>query len=101
MNDKNQLRPPISMKAGDKRVLVNGRALPVDFRIISEENYRKLKEAYDLVHEIEWEQQECMERDEGIYRIIGYDKLNNKYEASGIYSCGELVEVEDIEFMGK
>jgi hypothetical protein len=35
---------PIPMKAGDKRVLVNGRTLGADFRIISEENYLKLKE---------------------------------------------------------
>lgn len=35
---------PIFIKAGDKRILVNGRPLSVDFRIISEENYLKLKE---------------------------------------------------------
>lgn len=34
---------PIAMKAGDKRVLVNGLVLPVDFRIISEDNYKLLE----------------------------------------------------------
>ena len=30
---------PLAIRAGDERVLVNGRPLPVDFRILSEENY--------------------------------------------------------------
>jgi len=33
---------PIAMKAGDERVLVNGKPLSVDFRIISEDNYQLL-----------------------------------------------------------
>ena len=39
---------PIEMKAGDKRVLVNVRPLPLDFRIVWEENYKQLKRAFDL-----------------------------------------------------
>jgi hypothetical protein len=38
---------PIAMKAGDKRVLVNGLVLPVDFRIISEDNYKLLESEID------------------------------------------------------
>lgn len=33
---------PLLMNAGDLRVLVNGRPLPVDFRILSEDNYQLL-----------------------------------------------------------
>jgi hypothetical protein len=33
---------PIPMKAGDIRVLVNGKPISEDFRIISEGNYQKL-----------------------------------------------------------
>jgi len=36
------MKEPIKMKAGDMRVLVNGRPLRVDFRIIAEENYQEL-----------------------------------------------------------
>lgn len=35
---------PISMKAGDERVLVNGRPMRTDFRIISEGNYKRIME---------------------------------------------------------
>jgi hypothetical protein len=35
-------KEPIPLKAGDERVLVNGRPLTVDFRIISEERYQDL-----------------------------------------------------------
>jgi hypothetical protein len=35
---------PIAMKAGDERVLVNGRPLRNDFRIVSEGNYRRIME---------------------------------------------------------
>lgn len=41
------MKEPILMKAGDKRVLVNGFPLPVDYRIIWEENYQELKKAFD------------------------------------------------------
>lgn len=41
---------PIEMKGGDKRVLVNGLSLPVDYRIVCEENYKKLKRAFDLAN---------------------------------------------------
>lgn len=44
---------PIKMKAGDERVLVNGRTLRTDFRIISEANYslliKMLNTSYDLL----------------------------------------------------
>ena len=33
---------PILVKAGDTSVMVNGRPLTVDFRIVSEENYKEL-----------------------------------------------------------
>jgi len=39
---------PEFIKAGDERVLVNGRPLQVDYRIISEDNYRQLKRSFDL-----------------------------------------------------
>lgn len=32
------------------------------------------------------------------YLAIGYDKEGNKYSASAIFSCDELVELEDIIF---
>lgn len=31
------------------------------------------------------------------YLAIGYDDNGNKYTASAVYSCGELLELEDIE----
>ena len=42
------MKEPIEMKAGDERVLVNGLSLPVDYRIVWEENYKELKRAFDL-----------------------------------------------------
>ena len=42
------MKEPIEMKAGDERVLVNGLPLPVDYRIVWEENYKQLKQAFDL-----------------------------------------------------
>lgn len=42
------MKEPIEMKAGDERVLVNGLPLPVDYRIVWEENYKELKRAFDL-----------------------------------------------------
>lgn len=36
---------PIPMKAGDKRVMVNGEPVQVDFRIISEELYQELSQS--------------------------------------------------------
>jgi len=38
------------------------------------------------------------------YLAIGYDKEGNKYSASAVYSCDELVELDDIvieEFAGE
>ena len=46
-NDLVAMEEPIAMKAGDERVLVNGRTIPVDYRIITEENYQKLRKAFD------------------------------------------------------
>lgn len=40
---KEDFQEPIAMKAGDKRVLVNGLVLPVDFRIMSEGDYKLLE----------------------------------------------------------
>ena len=39
---------PELIKAGDERVLINGRTIPVDYRIVWEDNYQKLKKAFDL-----------------------------------------------------
>lgn len=44
------MKEPIEMKAGDERVLVNGLPLPVDYRIVWEENYKELKRAFDLAN---------------------------------------------------
>lgn len=38
------MKEPKLMKANDERVLVNGRTLPVPFRIIAEDNYQLLLE---------------------------------------------------------
>jgi hypothetical protein len=46
----NKMKEPIEMKAGDERVLVNGLPLPVDYRIVWEENYKELKRAFDLAN---------------------------------------------------
>lgn len=51
--------------------------------------------------EISWQKKVCLEPKEGIFKVIGFDKFDNMYEAGGIYSCGELVEVKDIEFIKK
>lgn len=47
------MKEPIEMKAGDERVLVNGLPIPVDYRIIWEENYKELKRAFDLANVVE------------------------------------------------
>jgi len=44
--DFDKIRP---MKAGDESVLVNGRVLPVPFRIIWEDYYKELKIGYEKV----------------------------------------------------
>jgi hypothetical protein len=40
--DEVQHIEPIPLKAGDRRVIVNGTPLPVDFRIIHEDQYQIL-----------------------------------------------------------
>lgn len=51
--------------------------------------------------EIEWDTKvelldkiDCYDK---VYLAEGYDTHGNKYTASAIYSCDELVELEDIE----
>lgn len=43
---------PIALKANDRRVMVNGRPLTVDFRVISEDEYRILRACYDAVPDL-------------------------------------------------
>ncbi len=43
---------PIALKAGDKRVLINGKLSPRDFRIIAEEEYQLLRESYEVLKAI-------------------------------------------------
>lgn len=53
--------------------------------------------------EIVWEQDELLERDpeerERTYKMIGMDVGGNKYEATGVYVCGELELIHDIELL--
>ena len=51
--EKDKFIQPSPIKAGDKRVLVCGEPLNVDFRIISEENYQLLIGIYNKLKEIE------------------------------------------------
>lgn len=45
----------------------------------------------------EWEFVEWTEKKEGLALIKGVDLLDNNYEATGHYYCGELLKVEDVE----
>ena len=52
--------------------------------------------------EIEWDYQaggllDIVDSYDKTYIAIGYDKDGNKYIASAEFSCGELVELRDIE----
>jgi hypothetical protein len=42
---------PIAQKKGDPRVLINGRTVKADFRIIYEDNYQTLFEAFKKLNE--------------------------------------------------
>lgn len=43
---------PEALKAGDHRVLINGRTIPVDYRVVWEDQYKALKKAYNKVNNI-------------------------------------------------
>lgn len=49
---------------------------------------------------IDWEQGDLMEAlsvHDSIYQMNGIDQNGNKYTGMGVYSCGELVKIEDID----
>lgn len=51
--------------------------------------------------EIEWEQDQLLEKDpkerEETYKMIGTDAAGNKYTAIGVFVCGELELISEIE----
>lgn len=55
--------------------------------------------------EIEWEQDELLERDpeerERTYKMFGMDASGNKYEATGVFVCGELELMHNVELLTK
>lgn len=50
---------------------------------------------------IEWHFKEWTERSEGLAILIGFDKFGNEFTAGGEISLGEIIKVEDIEFVKK
>lgn len=53
--------------------------------------------------EIQWEQDVLIERDseerERTYKMLGMDASGNKYEATGVFVCGKLELIHDIELL--
>ena len=46
---------------------------------------------------IDWEFVEWSQRKENLATLKGFDSKNNEYEATGVMSVGEIVEIFDIE----
>lgn len=49
--------------------------------------------------EIKWVLKEWTERSEGFAILEGFDKFGNEFKAGGEISLGEIINVEDIEFV--
>lgn len=50
MTEKKEFIEPVPIKAGNTRLLLNGKPIKVDCRLIAEEGYQMLKEAYDQMN---------------------------------------------------
>lgn len=48
---------------------------------------------------IKWSWKEWTERNEGLAILEGFDRFGNEFTAGGEISLGEIVKVEDIEFV--
>jgi hypothetical protein len=72
-SEQEELIEPIPMKAGDKRVLVNGKPLSVDFRIIAEETYQIISR-----RESE-EQEELWVEAQELFDYEGYGSVSKKF----------------------
>lgn len=49
--------------------------------------------------EIKWGWKEWTERGEGLAILEGFDRFGNEFTAGGEISLGEIIKVEDIEFV--
>jgi len=58
----------------------------------------KITPATDGFPELEWEQESLMyTEDKSVFWLMTSEKDGTKYTAVGEYSCGELVDIRDIE----
>lgn len=49
--------------------------------------------------EIKWDFKEWTERNEGLAIVEGFDRFGNEFKAGAEISLGDIIKVEDIEFV--